>query len=262
MNIISKDNKVIKLARSLAEKKYRNEYNLFLIEGKRAVSELLKKSELIHSIFIAEEDSADFLDIINKQDLKTYLINQKLMKHISNSQNPQGIAAISKIPVWNYQEILEKSKFLLYLDKISDPGNLGTIIRTAWTFGIDGVLLGPNCVDIYNPKVVRATMGGLFNIAVFQSVELETLLELKQKDFTFLTADLDSANHYRKYNYANKTLLMMGSEAHGLSEEIKQTADYSIIIPINEDADSLNLTVACGVIIAEANYQRCPDLRL
>lgn len=154
--------------------------------------------------------------------------------------------------------ILEKKdKFIIILDEIQDPGNMGTIIRTADAFGASGVVLTPNCVDIYNPKVVRSTMGSLFHIPIAQVEDkIQLIEELKNKHVKIYATSLESANYVYDIDFRRDFALVIGNESKGISQQILDLADNIVKIPIMGNAESLNAAIASSIIMYETVRQR------
>lgn len=254
--ITSQDNKFIKLAASLKHKKYRDNLGIFLIEGRRAVAEALKSSQLVQTVFwnerLTEEDplypaAASFPDCFG--------VDTRLMKHICSTEEPQGIAAIVKKPDCAWDDMLDRKGILILLDRISDPGNLGSILRTCWAFGVDGVLMTKGCVDPFSPKVVRSTMGAILNVPVFTNVSEEQLNVLNQRGYQFISTDIAGSMKYSAVKYVRPLVIIFGSEAEGVSNDLKKRCNFFINIPINPRVDSLNVAAACAIIMAEAQRQ-------
>lgn len=262
MNIINaQDNKHIKQIRKLKDKKYRNQTGLFFVEGQRAFTEALQKPELITEAFIQSDIVDQYLPYINKfPHIKWFKLDRKLIKYISSTETPQGIVAVLKKPVWDIQDFIDKKGLLIYLDQIADPGNLGTIIRSCWALDADALLLSPNCADVYNPKTVRSSMGGVINYPVFADIDVHQLIELQTNNYELISTDLNKGHDYYNHDFSKNTVLVIGSEAKGVSESIKKICTDYIKIPMNSRVDSLNAACACAIIIAEARKQRFGSL--
>ncbi|GIW23109.1 MAG: RNA methyltransferase [Candidatus Sericytochromatia bacterium] len=243
--ITSKDNKLIKLAIKLKEKKYRDKKNLFVIEGEKLLNEAIKSNIEIKYIFSTKE-------IENKN---YYLIDNNLMSYICNTDNPSPIFAIAEKINKDFNNLF-KNNIILILDKIKDPGNLGTIIRTSEAFNVDTILLTKESVDIYNPKVVRSAMGSLFRINIHYIENLNILNELDRNNFSiFLTTPYSKQNYY-DIDYKNrKIVLVIGNESKGLPLEILNNYQ-SIKIPMSKNIESLNVSVATSIILSEIYRQR------
>ena len=253
--ISSPDNKYIKLAASLKVRKYREAAGLFLVEGRRSVNEALAQPELIEAI-LAAADRCEEVDSNRLPDDKIMMVEPKLLKQVCGTDNPQGIAAIVRKPHWSWSQISARGGLLVYLDRISDPGNLGSILRSCWALGVQGVLMSPGCVDLYNLKVVRSTMGAILNLPVFPDVGQAELAALQEAGFVLTCTDPDSGQKYYDVDLKIPTVMILGSEAHGVSGELKEISGTKINIPIEPGIDSLNVAAACAIIVAEAHRQR------
>jgi len=256
--ITSSDNKHIKNARKLQDKKYRNQTGLFFVEGQRSFAEALQNPELITEVFVQTDMVDQYWPYVNQfPQVKWFQLDSKLIKYISSTQTPQGIIAVLKKPVWNIQDYVKDEKSLLvYLDQIADPGNLGTIIRSCWALDVDALLLSPDCADVYNPKTVRSSMGGVINYPVFPNIDLLQLKELKAHNYELISTDISRGHEYYNHDFSRKTILVIGSEAQGVSDGVKEICTDYIKIPMNSSVDSLNAACACAIIIAEARKQR------
>jgi len=253
--IDSKDNKLIKLAASLKHKKYRDAQKLFLVEGQRAVAEALQKPKLLAAVFLDEARVEEYLSyepLIGELNV----INQQLMRYICCTENPQGIAALVKYPVWPWEEVLSRQGPLILLDRISDPGNLGSILRTCWALGVEGLALTQGSVDPFNPKVVRSTMGAIMNMPLFLDISEQELNNLQGQGYCFWGATGDATDNYYEVKYPSKSLLILGSEADGISDGLRKRCRGFIKIPMKTQVDSLNVAAACAIILAELWRQR------
>lgn len=232
----------------LQKKKYREEYGKFVVENPKVIFEeysnpLLESIYVTDNFYNANEDSLVFKSIYN--------LSEKDLKTVSTQVTPVGIVALFKMP--RVQKFIFKSKHVLILDGISDPGNMGTIIRTADWFGFNHLFLGTNCVDIYNPKVVAASMGSIFNISINQDVDLKSFIkDLKSEGYKIVVADLRGD----KFDIAkdNKIALIIGSEARGVDQEIVKLADQRFKIMKSGRAESLNAAVAAGIVMNKIKF--------
>lgn len=255
--IESKDNHLIKEIKKLKKKKYRTESNQFIIEGFRFVEEALKSSFQVPYILISE----DSLDKYNKfgidrliyDDTNVYCIKQSLLKELSNTENPQGILAVVKN---KKVEMVDKEGFYVLVDKIQDPGNMGTIIRSAHASGALGVIATKGTVDIFNDKTLRSTMGSIFNIPIIENVDIETVKSLKNRGFKLLVSSLDTENNFYDADLTGKVIISVGNEGNGVSEELYKLCDIKVKIPMPGGAESLNAAVAASVMMFEAVRQR------
>lgn len=235
--ITSTDNKKIKNLCKLKEKKYRDEENLFLVETKHLIEEANKCGLLLEVIILDGED----LDI---DVLKTY-VSLNVMKKLSFISNSKYIGVVKKYEPYNY------NKRLLLLDNIQDPGNLGTIIRSASAFNIDTVVLGDNCVDLYNDKVIRASEGMLFQVDCMRKNLSSFIDELKENNYLIIGTNVINGINVTDFKYPDKFAIIIGNEGKGISDEIKTKIDKNIYIPMNKKTESLNASVAASIIMYE-----------
>lgn len=252
-SISSPENQVIKLARSLHHKKYREQEKLFLAEGRRLVEEALAMPNMIEVLFIKQDLASELAD---QQDFDCYIIDDRLFKHISTTETQQGMAAIVKKPVWDLDSLAAKNNFLVLLDRLSDPGNLGSIMRSCWALNVDGLLLTADCVDPFSPKVVRSTMGAIFHLPLVEAVSDQELEVLQRQGFELIATGLENAVDYYDIDMRGKKILVLGSEANGVNPGLKNRCSQTSRIPINPRVDSLNVAAACAIITAEAWRQR------
>ena len=259
--IFSNQNPLIKEIKSLSKKKYRWENRLFIIEGIKIIEEAIINEVKIKYIIISDSFFGTVEGDSFYQERKfTYnfvKLNNNLFKSISDTENPQGIMAICEFNLWDLSEIDFNSKLsIIFLDGIQDPGNMGTIIRTADAFKIDGLILGEGSVDPYNSKVVRSTMGSIFRVPLYICKDsLKTLLEFKNNGFYILVTSLDGDSIY-DIEFDKKLICVIGNEANGVDHGIQDLADKKIKIPMPGDAESLNAGVAASIIMYEAMRSR------
>lgn len=231
-------NAKIKNIKKLNDKKYRDMVGLFLIEGEHLVIEAYKNNCLKTLIV---EENYNF-----KLDLETMITTTNVLKYISKLDNPPKVMGICY-----KRDIKELGDKLLILDNVQDPGNLGTIIRSAVAFNIDTIILGSDCVDLYNPKVLRATQGLIFGI----NIKVENLPDiipwLKQKEYKLLVTNLNGGNDIKTIEKNNKFAIIVGNEGQGVKKEIIDLSDESIYIKMNSKCESLNVGVATGIILYE-----------
>ncbi len=254
--IESHHNPIIKATIALKQKKHRLLKQCFLLEGERLCQEALNSNIAVLSVFIEESLLNEFRPLLaGLTDVNVYIVNNKIMEKICSTESPQGIAIVAETPSYNPEEFLEPNRFYLLLDSISDPGNMGTIVRTAWALGADGILLYGDCVEPYSPKVVRSSMGGVFNIPII-AVDAHYIDELKKTDFQIYCSDSNATKSYEGFDFSGSIVIAFGSEAHGLSLEIKQICSDSFFIPMIASADSLNVAIASGIIMSKVWSQR------
>lgn len=252
-DITSPDNSAVKLARKLHNKKYRDQERLFLVEGRRSVQEALVRPELVHTVFLEEGLAEEFAEM---QGFNSYLLDGKLLKQICATETPQGIAAILKKPEWSFHDVIADDGLIVLLDRIADPGNMGSMIRTCWGLGVNGILLTPGCVDPFSPKVVRSSMGGILNLPLLEMQTASELEILKKRGYAFIGTALEDARDYFNIDLTGAKVLILGSEAAGISPQLKKECTCLAKIPMNPKIDSLNVAAACAIIVAEAWRQR------
>ncbi|MCC6866077.1 MAG: RNA methyltransferase [Ignavibacteria bacterium] len=240
----------LKLFASLKNKKYRHQHKLFLIEGFHLIDECLKSNfELEYIILRNDIDLQGHTSILKKiSNNKTIVepLPEKQFNLLSETESSQGIIGVVKIPVVKSPKA--EGKIILALDRINDPGNLGTIIRTAWWFGIKDILLSDDCADIYNPKVIRATQGGIFNINFAENCDLLTELQsLYSHGYKIFLFTLNCDKKLSQLKDTGKSVLVFGSEAHGINENILNAGFQNVKIEGYSNAESLNVAVSSAI---------------
>ncbi|NLL82367.1 MAG: RNA methyltransferase [Tissierellia bacterium] len=259
--ISSSKNPIIKEIKSLYKKKDRWKNKLYIIEGIKLVHEAINYGMNIKYILYTDkllytDEGTSFYSILSKFD---NLINVPdiLFEEICGTENSQGVMAVVHFYINDTLELMnEKNKFLLYLDSLQDPGNLGTIIRSAEAFNADGILIGKGCVDPYNPKVVRATMGSIFRIPLYFINDYIILEELKKNNYRIYATSLEGSIPINDVKYINNFIIAIGNESQGVKDRVLNLADASIKIPMPGSAESLNAGVAASIIMYEAMKQR------
>ncbi|MCH5186390.1 MAG: RNA methyltransferase, partial [Oscillospiraceae bacterium] len=183
-------------------------------------------------------------------DTDIYVTDDNIFAGLCDTQTPQGILCVMRMP--EREPDYSPGKKYVYCDRITDPGNLGTIIRTADAGGIDGILLSPGCVDLYSPKTVRSSMGSFFHIPVRENVTIRELAVFSEKGYRILSAVLgENAIDYRSADYSGSVIIALGNEANGICEELKQITSQFIKIPVLGKAESLNVSIAGAILIYE-----------
>jgi RNA methyltransferase, TrmH family len=246
--ITSLENKLIKELLALQIKKQRHKIGKFLLESKRSIEEALIYGSIPEIIVLRENtELPDFLENYSQIAVK---VSEKVFMRISTTENSQGIIGVYKFFNIKINNLLDKNK-LLFLDGIQDPGNLGTIIRSAAAFNIGGILVGPGSVDIYNEKVLRSTLGGIFALPIIE-IKTEELKLFKKHGFNIIGAKLDGENLYN-YNFKEKVIVGIGNENSGLSNDFMNVVDDFVTIQISRKMESLNASVAASIILYELN---------
>lgn len=249
VEITSRDNKTLKLIRSLRTKKGRNSSGLYFAEGKRMAEEAFAYAEdRIEAVLVSEEffeKNSEFILCLDEKKKKVYTAKEKIFAEVCDTETPQGIGMVMRMP--SDTTLPAEAKFLLVLDGVSEPGNLGTIIRTAEAAGVDGILLMQGCADLYNPKVVRSTMGSLFRMPCLSGLTPDDLKIYREKGYQVVATALRDSIPLGEAKPATKQILVIGSEAFGVSEEVLALADLRVRIPMAGQVESLNAAVAAGI---------------
>lgn len=249
INITSTSNETIKYFISLNDKKTRMNAKRFIVEGYHLVNEA-SKTNLLEAIISTDEKE---LKKIN--NVKRYLVNDAIINKIATTKNPQNILGIVKMLDHNTTNLLpiikgNKTK-LIMLDDVNDPGNLGTIIRTAAGLGYDGIIMSPNTVDLYNEKVIRSTQGVMFKIPIIKA-NLQEIIKLLKKEKVFcIGTALTNAKDVKHITKKDKFAICLGNEAKGISKEVLDNMDENVKIAMKNDVESLNVSIAAGIIMYE-----------
>lgn len=257
--ITSKDNSLVKHIKRLKEKKYRDEYGEYAVEGLKLIKEAIQENADIRHIVVCDGcDNSEMIESHLKYEmarLDFIYVPQNIFKLLSDVENPQGVLAVISKPN-KESDINLNEDIILALDDIQDPGNLGTILRTADSVGLKQILVSKGTADAYNPKVVRSTMGAIFRVNVIECENLkESLKNLQKKDYKVMTTSLKSKKTIFEVNYKKK-IIVIGNEANGVSKEILNIADEKVIIPMLGKTESLNASVATGAILYEYVRQK------
>lgn len=237
--ITSLENKEIKKYLKLKKKKYRDLEKLFLVEGEHLIKEAEKSNSLVKVILTEDKELET-----NKEIL---YVTHEIMKKLSNLDTPPEMIGVCKINDNNKV----KGNIILALDDIQDPGNLGTIIRSAVAFNIKTILLSENTVDLYNPKVLRSTQGLLFYTNVIRCDLEKELKKLKEEQYSIYVTNVEEGKEINKMNVAEKLVLVMGNEGNGVSSNIKSLKDENIYIKTNNLVESLNVGVSTSILLYE-----------
>lgn len=258
--ISSKENEIIKNIKKLKEKKYRDLNNEYIIEGIKIIQEAIQENAKIKQIIICDDCeknsniSQEMMYEIAKYEC-IYVTN-KIFTSLTDVKNPQGIMAIIEKNYSKEEEIDYNQDIMVALDDLQDPGNLGTILRTVDSIGINQILVSKGTADSYNPKVVRSTMGAIFRVKIIECEDLEkTLKEIKKHKFEILVTSLQTENSIYDIKY-NKKVIVIGNEANGVEEKIQNMADVKVKIPMLGKTESLNASVATGIILYEYVRQK------
>lgn len=249
INITSTSNETIKYFISLNDKKTRMNEKRFIVEGYHLVNEA-SKTNLLEAVISSDEKE---LKKIN--NVKRYLVNDAIINKIATTKNPQNILGIVKMldhNITNLIPIIKENKTkLIMLDDVNDPGNLGTIIRTAAGLGYDGIIMSPNTVDLYNEKVIRSTQGVMFKIPIIKANLQEVIKLLKKEKVFCIGTALTNAKDVKHITKKDKFAICLGNEAKGISKEVLDNMDENVRIAMKNDVESLNVSIAAGIIMYE-----------
>lgn len=245
--------KVKNVRRLQVDKRFRSSQQQFVVEGTRWMAELASKSALLQNVFYTETwlVQADHTEFIAQNKGRNYLVTDDIMAVMSTTETPPGILATVTIePLL----IPPRPSLILVLDSITNPGNVGTMLRTAAAAGVDAVFLTPGTVDSYNPKVIRGSMGAILRVPVHQLGWREISRVVDDMQIRIAAADGTSA--YTAINWREPAALIVGNEAHGVSKNAYSLADDTVSIPMSAETESLNAAIAAGIILFEAVRQR------
>lgn len=257
--ISSTKNEQVKTVIELKKKaKARNEAKLFVVEGVRMVSELPK--ERTEKLYVSES----FLkNPENEAFLKEYpryeAVTDSVFAAMSDTQTPQGVLALIRQYEYGIDDVLKADgkAHLMILENLQDPGNLGTILRAGEGAGITGLIMSRDTVDIYNPKVIRSTMGSVFRVPFFYTDDMfQTVRELKDRGIRLFAAHLGGKNNYEQEDYKGDIGFLIGNEGNGLTDELSDMADTWVKIPMAGNVESLNAAIAASILMFETARQR------
>lgn len=255
--IESAQNKIIKRLHGLQLRKNREKENVFVAEGLRFVSEIPKDWAVeLYAVSDRYAQTHDISDLEKRAEV--YILTDSLFEKVSETENPQGILAVLVQKEYDMTAIMEKKNvFFLLAEEMNDPGNLGTVIRTADACDVDAVFLSKGSVDVYHPKTLRATMGSIFHVPVFQNISILDIAErMHKRGIPLYAAHLKGRQYPYSLNLRRDCAFMIGNEARGLSDEAAELCDSFVKLPMPGDAESLNASIAAGVLMYEVVRQR------
>ena len=243
-HITSLKNPKILAWKNLKDRKGRRESGCFLVEGRKMVEEALASSFRVETV-LADADRLNEFSL--PQDVPLVTMPSHVLAAVCDTKTPQGVAAVVRM-----QANTALGSRLVALDGVQDPGNVGTIVRTADAAGFEGVLLSQQCADVFSPKVLRATMGSIFRMGVRVTDDLPgALSQLRAGGFSILSSQLDGTPFYDREPVGEKFVLVIGSEGNGVTDEVKAVATHRVKLPMRGGAESLNAAVAAGVMMYE-----------
>ncbi|MDO5337609.1 MAG: RNA methyltransferase [Eubacteriales bacterium] len=255
--ITSTGNAQVKNIIQLMQKtKARREQGLFVAEGRKMFYEAPR--HWIQKVYISETLAQDENFLGTAQGLDFEVVSDKVFRQMSDTQTPQGVLTVLKRPYYTMEQMLSgENPLLLVLEDLQDPGNVGTILRTGEGAGVQGVFLTKSTVDVFNPKVIRSTMGSIYRIPFLYVEDVPALQEkMKKHGVRMFAAHLNGKNTYDRESYAGGTAFLIGNEGNGLSSSACACADTWIQIPMAGRVESLNAAMAAGILMYEAARQR------
>lgn len=259
LEITSDNNSIYKKLKSIKDKKGREQHDLFFIEGRRFVSEAVQRGAGIDIICMGQRFydryGQEILDKWGQQlsQVTWVLLSDKLMDNLTDTVSDQGICASVQIPA-NRPLPVSGRHFYVILDRLQDPGNLGTIIRTCHAVGADGIILGDQCVDPYNTKTLRSTMGSIFALNIHRVKDLPSRIEeMRQDGYKVYSAALENGTPYTQLRLwePDKLAIVIGNEGNGVSQEVIDASSGNVYIPMPGGSESLNASAAASILIYE-----------
>jgi len=242
-HILSVKNPQVKEWKKRLTKKEREKTGTFLVEGFHLVEEAFK-AEAIIDLIISEEIDVPSWDY---GDIPITIVTKEIIKELSDTETPQGIFALCR--QLDYPEILSTAQTFIAIDQVQDPGNMGTIIRTADAAGVDAVIIGEGTVDIYNPKVVRSGQGSHFHLPIVKTNLSAFINTLKERHIPVYGTALENGRNYREIEKTDTFCLILGNEGSGVSKQVLSKTDTNLYIPIHGKSESLNVAVAAGILM-------------
>ena len=249
--IESKSNSLFKNLKKLKDKKkYRDEKKQYIIEGFRFVKEAIKSNTCLECVIFTEDfykKEKEFIDSLEKLNIKLVIMTKILLDEICDTENPQGISAVAEFK----DSVLNLGNMIILIDKVQDPGNMGTIIRTAHAVGASSIIITKGTVDIYNDKVLRSSMGSIFYIPIIEDYNLDLVKKLKNQGYRLLVSSLQGENNFFEEDLKGKVIIAVGNEGNGVSDEVYNISDVKVKIPMPGNSESLNVAIATSVMMYE-----------
>ena len=240
--ITSLKNPKVQQWKSLKDRKGRRETGCFLAEGRKMAEEALLSGFPVEALLVDEERLTEFS---LPDDAAVYALPAHVLAAVCDTKTPQGIAAVVRI-----SQNARLGRCVVAMDGVQDPGNVGTIIRTADAAGLEGVVLSVQCADVFSPKVLRATMGSIFRMPIVVTDDLPgCLASLKDDGYSVISSQLDGEPFYQRTPVGEKFCLIIGNEGNGISDEVKAVATHRVKLPMRGGAESLNAAIAAGIMM-------------
>ncbi|WP_261378463.1 TrmH family RNA methyltransferase [Paenibacillus agilis] len=264
ITITSVSNPRVKQWAQLQDRKYRNREGRYIAEGIHLVQEALRSGAPVESVVFDQERGlpAELTSYVKEtetssQPIEWIAVTDAVIRKCTDAETPQSVFAVMRKPELNWRQLFEaKQALVVVVDGVQDPGNLGTIIRSADAVGATGVLIGRGTVDVYNSKTVRSTMGSMFHLPVVEGDLLELLPEAKEQGVCVVSTSLQAEHSCYSFDFRQPTWFVVGNEGKGVSPQVQSLVDESVIIPMQGQAESLNVAMATTVLLYEAMRQR------
>lgn len=252
--LTSLKNQRVKDWKKLQHKKYRNQTGTYLLEGWHLVDEARKFGIKLNELLVTDDVLDQHPEVADYSD-NVFLVTRQIMKAVTDSVTPQGISAVVDLPDSHRLPATPLAGGWLLLDRVQDPGNVGTMIRTADAAGFTGVVLSDRCAELYGPKVVRAMQGSQFHLQLFEGDLVKWINDFKQAGAPVYGTELNpAAVDYRSVKPAKTFALIMGNEGHGMSKELLDLTDQNLYIPMPGNAESLNVAISAGILMFALNH--------
>ena len=256
--ITSSDNRICRIIRQLDSRKHREKLGLYLIEGENLIEEAFKNNADIEFIAVNEDRLSYYENLFGGRLLECYVMPAGLFNRLAQTESSQGIMAAVRIPRLTQQQFMDciAGGNVIVLDRLQDPGNIGTILRTCDAAGYRGAVMIKGTADIYSPKVVRAAAGSVFRIpAYYTAGAREGVKLLKDTGLQIIGTGFDTEDMYYDVDMRRNTAVVIGNEGNGISEEMAALCDRTVKIPMHGNIESLNAAVAAGILIYESIRQ-------
>lgn len=256
--ITSTSNANVKHAVALKQKKYRDEQGLLVIEGIKMLKEAHTAGLMVKRVFVLESVYEENAELLTSLCDDIYTVNDAVLEKLSDWKTPQGVVAVVQKPQADMEQVLNAaSSFVILLDGVADPGNIGTIIRTSEAAGVSAVITTAGTADCFQPKALRASMGSVFRIPVFENFEkCDIIYKMRSHGFSLVATSLNGADISPDFGVAAKTAAVFGNEGAGISREFIENADSLVRIPMAGEVESLNVAVSAGIIMYMLNFMR------
>lgn len=260
----SSNSHIKKIQKLMKNARFRRQEQAFVVEGWKMVAEALEH-RLVKEIYLSGHAGHEYRRrleygelTVPENDVMVEMVSDQCFRVVADTVTPQGILAVVQMPEYDKEKILSSTdSALLCLEDIQDPGNLGTMMRTAEGAGMSALVLSKGCVDLFNPKVVRSTMGALFRVPFFVCEDMPTEVELlKKAGFVTYAAHLEAERNFMEEEYSEKTAILIGNEANGLSDAVSEKADKRLKIPMEGKLESLNAAVSAALFMYEVYRSR------